>query len=947
MLVVGVVSAPAAPARATADIVVTTTADVEDGPAVSLREGIETANATPGPQTIGFAIPATDPGFNGSVFVIQVRDGLPSVTDDGTTIDGTTQTAFSGDTNDDGPEIVVNGRRSQGSHGLTLLSNGNTVSALVINGFGADQEPSGIRIEGSNNTVIGCYVGTDASGNPTDGPWSDTASLNEGRFGPTATRLPDGRVLVAGGGEGIDTAETYDAASRSWSHTGRMTVPRTGHTATLLPNGTVLVAGGMEGDNGAQNSAEVYDPATGVWTPTGSMAEARSMHVAALLPNGRVLVAGGGDPTCITGCSIEKSASAELYDPATGTWSPTASMNHMRLHFAAARLLDGRVLVSGGYDGSCDETSCGIGVWNNAEVYDPVAQTWTPTADPDEGRAGHTMTVLDDRRVLVAGGGLNDNSNPLRTAEIFDPTTGLWAPAGEMSTPRVMHASTLLGDGTVLVTGGSVGDEQALTASADLYDPVANEWRPVPDMTGARWFHTSTLLADGTVLIAAGAGDAETAQIYDPLAPSGNGVGIGLAFSSGAAISGNVIAGNFRHGVLASDGAANAYRGNTIFANGETGIAIESDDGDVIGGSQPGEGNTITGNGLNGVLLFSDSSNAVVEGNEIRDNLMFGVEAAGRGHRIGGVEPGSANVIEGNGWMEDAAPGGGVFLGPSGADEIEDAANHRLVGNRIAGSSGPGVVSVGDGNEIGGFDDGEGNTIVGNVGPGVVLAGSTNGLVAGNRIGVDDAGPNGNWGDGIVVGQWEVPAGPPNRVIQSAGNRITRNLIAHSGRGHAPGDEELGDAGVVVRDESEGTTLVDNEIRNNRGLGIDLGPGGVTPNDPGDEDSGPNRLQNFPELHAAAWSPLRLAVAGRLDTANPQLATIHFYSNPVPLPGDDPTRHGEGAVYLGSVEPGPSGRFQAVLPSVPYGAQITATATDVYGNTSEFARNIPAVLPLP
>src|SRR5437868_4855374 len=174
-----------------------------------------------------------------------------------------------------------------------------------------------------------------------------TGSLATARNGHTATLLPNGKAEVPRGGNDnsiLTSAELYDPASGTWSATGSIAIarasPPSGPTATLLPSGKVLVAGG--GDiNGIHASAELYDPASGAWSATGSLTTARSGHTATLLPNGRVLAAGGGD-----GGSIH--ASAELYDPASGTWSATGSLATARFGHTATLLPNGKVLGAGG-----------------------------------------------------------------------------------------------------------------------------------------------------------------------------------------------------------------------------------------------------------------------------------------------------------------------------------------------------------------------------------------------------------------------------------------------------------------------------------------------------------------------------------------------------------------------------------------------------------------------
>jgi hypothetical protein len=265
------------------------------------------------------------------------------------------------------------------------------------------------------------------------GCWWDSATTKPGRDLHTATLLSDGRVLIAGGSNSnipaiLTSAELYDPKIGTFGPTGPMTVPRSGHTATLLADGRVLVAGGRNVNDASDwsylSSAELYDPKTGTFSPTGSMATARDLHTATLLSDGRVLIAGG----YAGGNSL---SSAELYDPATGTFSPTGSMGAARWFRTATLLSDGRVLMAGGNaDGK---------VVASAELYDPKTGKFSPTGSMATGREWHTATLLSDGRVLIAGG---DNGVPdpasylpsaLASAELYDPATGAFTLTGPLA----------------------------------------------------------------------------------------------------------------------------------------------------------------------------------------------------------------------------------------------------------------------------------------------------------------------------------------------------------------------------------------------------------------------------------------------------------------------------------------------------------------------------------
>ncbi|HEX8698665.1 MAG TPA: kelch repeat-containing protein [Myxococcaceae bacterium] len=327
--------------------------------------------------------------------------------------------------------------------------------------------------------------------------WAPAGSMSSVRNSHTATLLPDGKVLVAGGTTGTSspaTAELYDPATGTWSATGTMLAPRGNATATLLLNGKVLVTGAS-----GKDIEEVYDPATGTWSATSGLLTIRYFSSATRLLDGKVLIAGGyqggpGDPSV-----------SEVYDPATGTWSASGTIP-VPGHHTATRLPDGKVLVAGGESG---------GAAAAANVYDPATGIWSATAPLLFPRFLHRATPLPNGKVLLSGG-VHYNGFTT-TAEVYDPATGTWSAAGSMLSAHYQHTATLLPNGKVLVTGGYSWN--GITAEAELYDPATDTWSAAAPMASPRQHHTATLLPNGKVLITGGAstgGSLATAELYTP-----------------------------------------------------------------------------------------------------------------------------------------------------------------------------------------------------------------------------------------------------------------------------------------------------------------------------------------------------------------------------------------------------------------------------------------------
>jgi WD40 repeat protein len=223
-----------------------------------------------------------------------------------------------------------------------------------------------------------------------------------------------------------------------------------------LPDGKVLVAGGVPTHS---QSAELYDPDTGTWSVTGSLEQGIALLTATLLQDGEVLVAGGSSGTAVT-------RSAELYDVATGLWNFTGSLTNARYLHTATLLPDGTVLVAGGFDTNNDDHAL-----RSAELYDPLSATWRLTRPMHHARSGPTATLLPSGKVLVAGGGAN--SSQTTSCEEYDPISQTWARTGPLNVARVEDTATLLPNGKVLTAGGA--NNSAILASAELFDPNASQ----------------------------------------------------------------------------------------------------------------------------------------------------------------------------------------------------------------------------------------------------------------------------------------------------------------------------------------------------------------------------------------------------------------------------------------------------------------------------------------
>jgi N-acetylneuraminic acid mutarotase len=336
------------------------------------------------------------------------------------------------------------------AHAATLLTDGNV---LVTGG----------RTTGSSPVLQTAQIY-----NSVQGMWIPAASMTTQRYDHKMTLLPNGLVLAAGGWNSdiLSSAELFDG--NSWTPTGAMNTPRSHNTQTLLANGKVLVAGGYNDSSDTfLNTAELYNPTVGTWTYTAyPMITPRYYHTATLLPNGKVLVAGGAYYDSSKAIVPINNTNVEIYDPATGKWTPAKSLTKPRYGHRATLLPNGKVLVSGGYNN---------GPANTSELYDPASGEWT-TTPMNTPRNGHTATLLLNGKVLVTGGDSTGQS-----CELYDPARNTWTLTGAMTTARYAYTATLLDNGKVLLAAG-FGTGGILLSSTELYDiglGYRREWQPV------------------------------------------------------------------------------------------------------------------------------------------------------------------------------------------------------------------------------------------------------------------------------------------------------------------------------------------------------------------------------------------------------------------------------------------------------------------------------------
>jgi hypothetical protein len=359
----------------------------------------------------------------------------------------------------------------------------------------------------STLTAVGSWTGLPAL--PKAAAWFGQHD-NAVALGTTDTVLVlGGSGVVEGTSTALNQALRYHVTGDTWETAGTVSTPRRLHALTVLADGRVLASGGISGaaDTGpALGSAEVYDPATNTWTGVDAMTTPRWGHSSVLLPDGRVLVAGGS--TVRAGQSVKALRSAEVFHP-DGHWEPVADMTDARTGHPAVVLQGGKVLVCGGASpvGGPDDAALAF-----CELFDPD-HGWTPLPSMLQPRRHHQVTALSATRVLVTGGAPpgapgDGTFDPFsrRTAEIFDLDAGMWSAAPDMPSGRSLHRAVALGPGKVLVLGGTGGGaDEAGFRSAVLFDQAApSGWSTVSGLATGRWAFAAVPLSGRRVLVTGG-----------------------------------------------------------------------------------------------------------------------------------------------------------------------------------------------------------------------------------------------------------------------------------------------------------------------------------------------------------------------------------------------------------------------------------------------------------
>jgi hypothetical protein len=386
--------------------------------------------------------------------------------------------------------------------GLTLYSQLVTFDAAAPGGLGLSN-PASVQFAMPDST------------NPAAGIMTQWRGLH------TATRLTNPRyTFIAGGGSGAILAPTpvadctlYDHYTRSFLPAPPLSLARVLHTATRLNDGRVLIAGGLDG--AAVNNwhtAEIYNPVTNTFSPTtNNMSGPRAAHTATLLNDGRVLIAGGNTMFAVVsvGNYITVFSTAlnttEIFDPVTNTFSPGPVMSTARLGHEAVKLPNGLVLLVGGINGGINLGVTALPTFTNTtQLFNPATNTFTNSGNVTSSRLKPLLKVLPSGNVLMAGGAAGTFLTAASTCEIRN-ASGVWSAGPSMPIATVLPGEAVTPTGQILVTGGGTGTLANFTANNNVFRFTEGAgWTSLAPLPATRMNHTCTLLADGTYMLAGG-----------------------------------------------------------------------------------------------------------------------------------------------------------------------------------------------------------------------------------------------------------------------------------------------------------------------------------------------------------------------------------------------------------------------------------------------------------
>ena len=865
----------------------------------SLRDCIAYANANPG-TTIDFDIPDTSPGYvtsgADSWWRIIPDDRLPDITAAGTVIDGTTQTVNRGNTNTMGPEIEIAGLNAGNNiDGLTLTGGDGTVRGLVINQFDSD----GIYLSLLDGYVVErCYLGLDPTGTSVLANRDSGIDIGGGSNNNTIGGPGEGNVIGGNGASGINLTSDGNVIQGNFIGTdtsGTIDLGNTDHG--------ILLSGAFGNTIGGQDAAEsniiAFNGEDGLYVTGGGAVQnlilANSIFSNTGLGIDLAPTGVGVGPTANNGktAPVITGIAGTGVNPVVGvTTDPGDTVQFYRVGNTAGPAVLPDASGSGEgfyYLGACiDNGACSGPSMFSVSDGDPAAGSVSATIE------GAVLTVDDAFTATATDASENTSEFGANVTVSSCPTVIYTADAGTSSLRECINYANA-NPGTTITFDIPNTDPGYVTAGADSW------WEISPGS------ELPFLTASGTVID----GATQTTNRGDT-----NSLGPEIALAGS-------LAGGASYGLVVDNpGGGSTIRGLSIGNFSLSGIWLNAGTNTVIGnyvGLEP-DGTTIAGN--------NTSSTA----------LVGGIRVTSADNTIGGTTAAERNVISGN------VLAGLVITGAG-------ATGNQVLGNYIGLDSGGtldrGNVNDGEGieidlastNTIGGAAPGAGNVISGNESDGIEIDGADLNVVQGNYIGTDSTGtlvvPNDR--DGIDINSNGADGATDNLIGGTAAG--TGNLI----RGNNINGVEIRDETVVG--STTGNSVQGNSIFDNGQLGIDLVPTGVTANDGGDGDTGPNGLQNYPLLTSVVSNGVSTTITGTLNSAPNTTFRLEFFASTAA----DPSGFGEGETFLGAADVTTDGAgdapFSVNLPTaVSPGDYVTATATGPTGSTSEFAAN--TVIPL-